>query len=328
MSNVINEELLYEFLNREGVSNLSKTLLTKVNMRIEERIVNNVDENSDTNHVPSAAAVYNAINKMTHIKFKTHTGDINTIEEPNSSYIYLQRDDENDTTWMMYVYDSEDLGWINIGDTEVNLSNYWSKDAADIEALKLALGIQNEITQVNNRIDKFVEEINTKIKNLPANLLFDENGDFAINLSAAMETSVIDYMFTLERPGMYTIYAERGCPDNPFSAVDSSFRGICHITQLENDNPSDITGNQKMYGWIMLFDQEGNAHTNYIRRSVASGWKSLNEKATIDEEINKLEGKINDQLENKVNNTQLVSITNDEIEAAVESAYTETTPNI
>ena len=314
------DELIYEFLSRDGVSSLSKALLTKVNSRIQERIVSVVDENSDENHVPSAAAVYTAINKMSHIKFKTHTGSMDEVTEPNSSYIYLQRDDSNDNTWMMYVHD-EELGWINIGDTEIDLSNYWSKNADDVEALKLALGISEEITRleerINERIDNVEAEIKETIANLPANLLFNENGDFAIKLRAAMNTSLVDYMFTLERPGMYTIYAERGCPDNPFSAVNSSFRGICHITQLEKEN-------QQMYGWIMLFDQEGNAYTNYIRRSEASGWVCLNDKSLVEEVVTKFDLK----LEDYVKKSDLVKLTEDEINSAVDEAYTATSPNL
>lgn len=325
----LNTELIYEFLSREGVSNLSKSLLTKVNARIQERIVSTIDETSGENHVPSAAAVFNAINKMSHIKFKTHTGSIDDLIDPNPSYIYLQRDDDTDTTWMMYLYDAEH-GWINIGDTEVNLSNYWSKSAEDIEALKLALGISDnnatieDIKRVDEKIDQLEADLRDTIKNLPANLLFNQDGDFAINLRASMETSLVDYMFGLQKRGMYTIYAERGCPDNPISEVDSSFRGICHITQLEDDTiSSGSTGTQKMYGWIMLFDQEANVHVNYIRRSVASGWKTLGAGGALsEEELNNLKLALDD----KVSHSQMVKLTNEEIQAAVESAYTETAP--
>lgn len=315
------DEIIYEFLSRDGVSSLSKALLTKVNSRIQERIVSVVDENSDANHVPSAAAVFNAINKMSHIKFKTHTGSVEDITEPNSSYIYLQRDNDSDNTWMMYIHD-EELGWINIGDTEVDLSNYWSKNPEDVEALKLALGMKEEVARLEEKIETLETDLRETITNLPANLLFNENGDFAIKLSASMNTSLVDYMFTLEKPGMYTIYAERGCPDNPFSAVDSSFRGICHISQLETDKPSSATGTQKMYGWIMLFDQEGNAYTNYIRRSVASGWVNLNDKSLVEEALTKLDLK----LEDYVRKDEMVKLTEDEINSAVEEAYSATKP--
>jgi len=316
------ERLIYEFLNKEGVSLLSKALLTKVNARIEERIVTTLDEHADNNHVPSALAVFNAINSMSHIKFKTHTGLIDEVTEPNSSYIYLQRDNEADQLWMMYVYDA-DLGWINIGDTEVDLSNYWSKDPTDVEALKLALGLPEALAALETKIDEGLAEVKKLVKDLPVNLLFNENGDFAIYLRAEDNISLVDYMFTLEKPGMYTIYAQRGCPDNPVSPVDSSFRGLCHIDLLEDQSkPNTTTEYQKMYGWIMLFDQEGKAYVNYIRRSVASGWQCLNDAANLAAEVARLE----EELANKVDETQMVAITEDEINASVEAAYTETAP--
>ena len=317
--------LVYEFLDKAGVSSLSKALLTKVNTRIQERIVNVVDENSDNTHVPSAAAVYAAISKMSHIKFKTHMGDIATVVEPNSSYIYLQRDNADDKTWMMYVYDT-DLGWINIGDTEVDLSNYWSKSADDVEALKLALGFNEEVTRLETKIDQSVTDLKSEIKNLPVNRLLSETGDCTIKLSAKQNISVTDYLITkYNKLGMFTIYAERGCPDNPVSKSDSSFRGFGHITQIEDPSvTSGITGHQMMYGWVVLFDQDGNIYVNYIRRSVASGWNCPNDTSNIEEIINRLEL----DLSNKVDHSDMVKLTEDDIVDAVEAAYNETLPVI
>jgi len=317
-------DVVYEFLGKPGVTNLSKAILTKVNSRIEDRIVTSIDDASDDSHVPSALAVYTAINRMSHIKFKTHLGAIEDVAEPNTSYIYLQRDTSEDTTWMMYVYDTE-IGWINIGDTEVDLSNYWSRDPSDVEALKIALGLPDEIERLDTKIDESVEVLNETIKNLPANLLFNENGDFAIKLMAAANTSLVDYVFTLERPGMYTVYAERGCPDNPVSPSNSSYRGLCHITQLEDQSiPNATTEYQRLYGWIMLFDQDANVYVNYIRRSVASGWVDLGNKTLVTTEIERLET----ELVEKVDNTQLVKLTEEEILSAVDEAYTATEPTL
>ena len=344
----MDENVVYEFLNKSGVSSLSKAILTKVNSRITERIVSVIDENSDNNHVPSAAAVYSAISKMSHVKFKTLTGPITSIVQPNTSYIYLQRDNESDTTWMMYIFD-EALGWINIGDTEVDLSNYWSKDAADVEALKIALGIPAEVEALENKIeavDAKVDAVDAKVdvvdgkldaaveelKAMPANLLFNENGDFAISLRAKANMSLVDYMFTLKRPGMYTVYAERGCPGNPVSASNSSFRGIAHITQLEDTSkPSSASEYQKMYGWIMLFDQDGNTYVNYIRRSVASGWVANGGTEALDAAIAGMQvsiDAINAELATKVGEEQMVAYTTAELESAVEEAYTATAPTL
>jgi hypothetical protein len=318
----MDENVMYEFLNRSGVSALSKAILTKVNSRITERIVSVIDENSDNNHVPSAAAVYSAINKMSHVKFKTHIGSIEEITEPNGSYIYLQRDDTSDKTWMMYVYD-EELKWINIGDTEVDLSNYWSKSADDVEALKVALGINEEIARLEAKFDAKLDEAVAELKDLPANLLVSETGDCTFKISAKMNVSVADKMLAVTRPGVYTFYAERGCPGNPVSVSNSSFRGIAHITQIEDQSVSSgITGHQLAYGWMMMFDQDANVYVNYIRRSVASGWVMLGDNSEFEAEIARLET----EMAKKVDNDQMIKLTNEELAAAVEEAYAATTP--
>ena len=187
---------LYQFLSEDGVRNLAEQLLGKLNIRVQERIVTEINENSSDKQVLSAKALYNLINTLNtsntgilerldehdaqlsnngealaeiaeeqttqnekilgletdlqslmdtvnsliHLKIETVTGSIDTVAEPKTDVMYLQRDDENDKTWMMYIYNTE-LGWINIGDTEVDLSNYWSKD--NIQELREALGIHD-----------------------------------------------------------------------------------------------------------------------------------------------------------------------------------------
>jgi len=192
----------YQFLNELGVQQLAEQLLSKVNVRIHERIVTSIDANASDKQVASAKALYNLINalqtkdaeiasrldehdtqltnngsaiaslnesqatqdgkisaletnlqdlidtvnSLTHLTIETVTGDISTVADPQTDIMYLQRDDENDTTWMMYIWqapavDGEAGSWINIGDTEVDLSNYWSKD--NIEEMKEALGLHD-----------------------------------------------------------------------------------------------------------------------------------------------------------------------------------------
>ena len=185
----------YQFLNEQGVQKLAEQLLSKVNVRIGERIVTSFDENSSDKQVASAKALYNAIKdieatsaglagrldghdttlgehgdalaalnqsqgeqdtkiaglessleslaqtveSLTHLTIETVEGAITNVTEPKSDVLYLQRDDENDKTWMMYIYQNGQ--WINVGDTEVDLSNYWSKDS--IEEMKVALGMHD-----------------------------------------------------------------------------------------------------------------------------------------------------------------------------------------
>ena len=83
---------------------------------------------------------------LTHLTIDVVTGDISTVTDPQTDVLYLQRDDETDKTWMLYIYrapavEGEAGTWINVGDTEVDLSNYWSKD--DTEAMREVLAMHN-----------------------------------------------------------------------------------------------------------------------------------------------------------------------------------------
>lgn len=160
-----NTEVTYEFLDRQGVLDLAEAILGSVNTRIEERIVQTIDSESDDKHVASAAAVYAAIAAVKGTSMKVHTGNINDVT-PEENVIYLQRDDESDVTWTMYVYAAVatttpgvDGGentvtttkkWISIGTTDVTLDNYWAK--TDVEAMKTALGINDLATSVEDKV--------------------------------------------------------------------------------------------------------------------------------------------------------------------------------
>lgn len=146
---------LYEFLDRSGVQELAKGILSTVNQRIQERIVDEVNASSDDRHVASARSVYRAIMNSKHVTMMPVTGDIDTavpLDQRSTNVIYLQRDDENDTSWQMYIWNvdetvDEDLdpSWICLGKTEIDLSNYWSKSTEDVNALKTRLGVDNKV---------------------------------------------------------------------------------------------------------------------------------------------------------------------------------------
>lgn len=114
-------------------------------------------------------------------------------------------------------------------------------------------------------------EIREVIDNLPTHTLFgggEEYKHFGIGLVDRNGPSLIEHILSLKEKGLYTVYCDDGIKDNPISPVPTSaFRGLCHLTNLENENKTKLA-----YGWAILFDQEGHAYVNYIRRSVASGW--------------------------------------------------------
>lgn len=162
------DENKFSYLDEEGAVQLVGQIFTEVNERIKNRIVSEVKENDDT-HVPSAAAVYRAIANKSKYRFTPYTGTITDIDNPLSDTIYLQRDSELDKSWTMYVYD-ESIGWINIGDTNIDLSDYWSKSDEDVAELKSRLGIDDKISNSQMiKIDKeslykLIADIDSKIK--------------------------------------------------------------------------------------------------------------------------------------------------------------------
>ena len=185
----------YQFLDETGVQTLATNLLGKVNLRIDERIVDSMDASSDENHVLSAKAVYELIGgaeangdgstikdelanlnteldaldskvtSLTHLEVETVTGDIGSVLEPSTSKLYFQRDTEDDNTWNLYIYrmmlpEGEPEGepvptWVCVGDTSIDLVNYWRKD--DIESMRTALSIHDAEALEEAKITAAVE---------------------------------------------------------------------------------------------------------------------------------------------------------------------------
>ena len=199
----------YDMLDQEGVMLLAKGILDKVNIRIAQRITQSLDAN-DTKHVPSSAAVLRAINTSRHAKIQTVTGDIDIevpLEERSTSVLYFQRDNEEDTTWMIYIWNADpeivpdpNGEWICLGDTEIDLSGYWSKDAADILELKNVLGI-NDITGVIETLTADVANLKTVTQGHTAdianiNTILDQkvNRDELVKITADVINNIMDYV--------------------------------------------------------------------------------------------------------------------------------------
>lgn len=103
-------------LTKEGLAELTKEIFKNVNSRITERIVNDVSERSDSNHVPSASAVYNAVKNLSQIKTLTiSSGDINEATiTPNQNTLYVVRKTNTDTKAILYIW-LENIGYILCG---------------------------------------------------------------------------------------------------------------------------------------------------------------------------------------------------------------------
>lgn len=101
----------------------------------------------------------------------------------------------------------------------------------------------------------------------PADRIMSESGDCAIYVNQSDGLSVVEKLETVKQAGVYTLYVQKGCPDNPAGseAISSSLRGMCHITLTKEANGS-------MYAWILLFDQSGQAYSRYTSASSSGAW--------------------------------------------------------
>lgn len=157
-----------DYMNQDGVQQLTEKILHEVNRRVKNRIVDDIKPD-DTTHSPSAAAVYKAIVNKSNYMFTPYIGDLSDIGTPRTDTIYLQKFTEEDTTWNMYVYDIT-VGWINVGSPDIDLSNYWSKSEEDMELLKEKLGINKMVTEDQliqldeNTIYSMIAEIDSKLR--------------------------------------------------------------------------------------------------------------------------------------------------------------------
>jgi hypothetical protein len=111
---------------------------------------------------------------LNHLTIQVVEGKIETVvAEPKSDVLYIQRDSAEDPSWMIYVY-TEGNGWVCVGDTELDLSNYWSKD--DVADMREALGVHEvealsdaDITDsVETSFDENAPDLRVKPTGIPA----------------------------------------------------------------------------------------------------------------------------------------------------------------
>lgn len=198
-----------QFVDKESLRVLTNQLFAKSKIRINERIIQSVDEHSTDKQVASAKVVHEILSNLisgntdlsgridnhdttlaehtttisntnehqdtqtdkldsleisiaditsiisgfTHLNIETVTGSIESVTEPSNYILYFQRDNEADTMWMLYIY--RDGAWVNIGDTEVDLSVIWSKD--ETAQLREELGVHDVESVTDEKIIDMVD---------------------------------------------------------------------------------------------------------------------------------------------------------------------------
>lgn len=140
-------------ITTEMLQKMFTQIFTNVNTRIAQRIVSTIGDTSDNDHVPSALAVLNMFKALKpSMQCQTVTGDIESVvEEPDSQTIYLQKDSADDQTWTIYLYINEQF--VAIGDSNVDLVNYWSKNASDINELRIKILDSVGMASIKTEID-------------------------------------------------------------------------------------------------------------------------------------------------------------------------------
>lgn len=125
-------------LNKQGVATLAKDLLAQVNARIKKRIVTEVDENSDNNHIPSAKCLYDAINNVDHIMaLVIADGDITKAKiTPDEYTLYIVRTSAQATEATPWIW-IKPFGFVKAcptGSVEVDINPISDEDISDIVA--------------------------------------------------------------------------------------------------------------------------------------------------------------------------------------------------
>ena len=157
--------------NNDSIVNLSNSVNSNaVSISLNNTKINDVNNsnNSNSSFINSINTLIDTLNAkvaaLTHLGIETVVGPIDSVAEPKEDMLYFQKDNEEDPTWVLYICkvgEADDIStiipvqWIPVGDTAVDLVNYWRKD--DIEAMKEALGMKDIVPMTTEQITSAVD---------------------------------------------------------------------------------------------------------------------------------------------------------------------------
>jgi len=114
-----------KFLNQDGLQYFAERFVEFIKQRTQINIVSTIDENSTNQQIPGAKAVYDflteALADITSFSFDV-VHELPATGESNIIYLL----DKGSDIYIMHAYING--AWVELGTTEIDLSNYWSKD--------------------------------------------------------------------------------------------------------------------------------------------------------------------------------------------------------
>lgn len=140
-----------------------------------------------------------------------------------------------------------------------NHADLEGRDEAEQHPINAITGLQDKLNSLSSGSGGYI--------NPYVNGIMADDGGVALYCEDSSK-SCIDTIKDSNIKGLFTVYVNKNCPDNPEYAVQikSSLRGLCHVTLTTYENGS-------MYAWIILFDQEGNFYTRYTSAKGDGQWK-------------------------------------------------------
>lgn len=103
----------------------------------------------------------------------------------------------------------------------------------------------------------------------PVKDVYGDAHAFGLMVDSKENKTLVQAMLEKGKVGMYNFHIEKGCPGQPEEVVakNSSCRGVCCVDTYRSDS--------NWYGWILMFDQDGDTYVQYIRNAVPQGWKKI-----------------------------------------------------
>lgn len=109
-----------------------------------------------------------------------------------------------------------------------------------------------------------LDEIRETEDSRPSNLVTDDEGGATIALKSSENISIINKLKTVTERGIYSLFVQNGCVDNPPGA-EGSLSGLAHIRLTEED--ADC-----LHTWLMLVDQNGVIFTRNVSDNGDGEW--------------------------------------------------------